>query len=345
MLHFVRSRNLPYSVEDVKAITSQCQTCAKWKPNYHQSNDVPLIRAMAPFDRLSVDFKGPIPKSTSSNTYILTVIDEYSRFPFAFPTRDISTATVIKCLTSLFSLFGMPSYIHSDRGASFMSAELKSFLSGLGVSSSRTTPYHPLGNSQCERYNGTIWKTVSLALEDKKLSINAWEDVLPDALHSIRSLLCTSTNETPHERMFKYNRRSATGCATPTWLSSPGPVLLRRHVRHSKYEPLTEPVELIEANPTYAYIRFPNGREDTVSIRDLAPGGGPEVEVTRPASEEGINDIDTDGLDEVVQPSLSSIPPTVEATPSTSHEPDPVEPPLFLRRSSRIIKPVNRLGL
>ena len=32
-------------------------------------------------------------------------------------------------------------------------------------------------------------------------------------------------------------------------------------------------VELGESNPTYAHIRYPNGREDTVSLRDIAPCG------------------------------------------------------------------------
>ena len=32
------------------------------------------------------DFKGPLPESaTSTNRYIMTIIDEFSRFPFAFP--------------------------------------------------------------------------------------------------------------------------------------------------------------------------------------------------------------------------------------------------------------------
>lgn len=31
----------------------------------------------------------------------------------------------------------------------------------------------------------------------------------------------------------------------------------------SKYDSLVDEVELIEANRKYAYIRFPNGREDT----------------------------------------------------------------------------------
>jgi hypothetical protein len=36
-------------------------------------------------------------------------------------------------------------------------------------------------------------------------------------------------------------------------------------------DPLVEEVELLHANPNYAYVRFSSGREDTVSLKDLAP--------------------------------------------------------------------------
>jgi transposase InsO family protein len=54
----------------------------------------------------------------------------------------MTTTTVTKCLTTLFSLFGMPAYIHSDRGATFMSEELRTFLIGKGVATGRTTSYN-----------------------------------------------------------------------------------------------------------------------------------------------------------------------------------------------------------
>ena len=272
MLHFVRSKNLPYSVEDVRLITSRCSVCARCKPNFFKAPSSKLVKATSPFERISIDFKGPLPTSPNGNQYILTIVDEYSRFPLAYPCRDMTTSTVIRCLTHLFSIFGMPAYVHSDRGSAFMSAELREFLTGLGVATSRTTPYNPEGNSQCERYNGTIWRAINLAMEGKKLSKGLWESVLPDVLHSIRSLLCTATNCTPHERMFTHTRRSASGTSLPSWLLSPGKVFLRRHVR-GKFDPLVEPVELVEANPLYAHIRHSSGKTDTVSIRDLAPCG------------------------------------------------------------------------
>jgi len=42
-----------------------------------------------------------------------------------------------------------------------MSRELKEYLTSRGVATSRTTPYHPTGNVQCERWNQTIWRTIN----------------------------------------------------------------------------------------------------------------------------------------------------------------------------------------
>ena len=281
MYHYVKSKNLPYSLEDIKQMTARCTTCCEIKPSFFKGQNSPLIKATKPWERLSVDFKGPLPTS-SRNRYILTITDEYSRFPFAFPCHDMCSSTIKKCFTELFTTYGLPAFVHSDRGTSFMSSELKEFLHSRGIATSRTTAFNPKGNGQVERLNGTLWRTISLALKSEKLPTALWEKVLPNALHSIRSLLCTATNETPHERFFLFNRRSSTGTTLPQWLSSPGPVLLKRNVRHSKYDPLVDEVELLESNPKYAHVRLPDGRETTVSLHQLAPIGEtstPEVSV------------------------------------------------------------------
>ena len=266
----MRSKNLPFSTEDVKIVVKNCITCASLKPKFHKPPANELIKALKPFDRISIDFKGPLPQTTDGNRYLLIMVDEFSRYPFAFPCKDISADTVIKCLTEVFSYFGLPRYIHSDRGSSFMSTKVKTFLTDLGIPTSRSTPYHPTGNSQCERYVGVVWKAITLALHSNKLPTSAWEAVVGNALHSIRSLVCTSTGDTPHERIFTFQRKTTSGSSLPTWLLTPGSVLLRKFHRR-KDEDLVEEVELLEATPSYAHIRYPSGREDTVSIRDLAP--------------------------------------------------------------------------
>ena len=124
MLHFVRSKNMPYSVENVRAVVLACQVCSEIKPRFIRRAPQTLIKASQPFERLSIDFKGPLP-SSSRNCYLLTVVDEYSRFPFAFLCADVAATTVIKHLTNLFSVFGNPCFVHSDRRTAFISEELK----------------------------------------------------------------------------------------------------------------------------------------------------------------------------------------------------------------------------
>ena len=161
-----------------------------------------------------------------------------------------------------------------------MSTELKEYLLDKNIASSRTTSYNPQGNGQVERYNGIIWNAIMLALKTKKLDTSQWELVLVDALHSVRSLLCTATNCTPHERMFYHARKSTSGESLPSWITSKGPVYLKRHTRHSKHDPLVEEVEILDANPKYAHVQFLDGRATTVSLKHLAPKPPEEINLT-----------------------------------------------------------------
>ena len=104
-----------------------------------------------------------------------------------------------------------------------------------------------------------------MALKARGLPIACLQDVLPDALHSLCSLLCTATNCSPHERLLKYARRSR------LWdLCLPGSLHLDQCCS-SVMSILVDKVELLQANPQYTHIRYADGRETTVSIRHLAP--------------------------------------------------------------------------
>ena len=113
----------------------------------------------------------------------------------------------------------------------------------------------------------------------------------------------------------------------------PGPALLRRFVRN-KADPLCDEIEHLEANPNFAYIRYPDGRESTVSTEDLAPC--PDTVLTKTNRE---------CLDDSTPPN-TRIRPTTAPTPGTLSQPvhaehptdippeniSPVEP---VRRSTR----------
>ena len=157
-------------------------------------------------------------------------------------------------------------------------------------------------------------------LHSRGLHEEQWDQVLPDALHAIRSLLCTATNQTPHERFFSFERRSMLGSSLPAWLLTPGTVLLKRPRGHfasnvllkryvrSKSDPLVDPVQLLSANHNFAFIRHADGRESSVSTRDLAPcpthspnpavmDVSPEGELCSPHGIGTVNDISYDVAD------------------------------------------------
>ena len=100
LLHFVRTKNLPFSTSDVKRVVSSCKICAERKPQFFRSNQNVLIKATHPMERLSLDCKGPV-QSINSNNYLLVIVDEYSRFPFVFPYKNTLSSTVIQCLEKL----------------------------------------------------------------------------------------------------------------------------------------------------------------------------------------------------------------------------------------------------
>ena len=106
-------------------------------------------------------------------------------------------------------------------------------------------------------------------------------------------------------------------------------------MKESKYEPDVDLVDLLEINPQYALIRHPDGREDTVALRNLAPyPRGEEVQ-------EDKNDPATD-----MQPP-TDVQSSSEAANTTSNSNDDAQVGLDPgpRRPIRVKKPVEKLNL
>ena len=130
--------------------------------------------------------------------------------------------------------------------------------------------YNAAKNRKAEKTVQTVWKTIQLALKYYNLPLSRWKLVLAEALHSIQSLLCMTTNATPHECFFIFQCRSTSGMSLPSWVTTGSKALIKCFVRHSKSDPLVDEMEIIYVNPNYAAL-CPNGREITVSLQNLAP--------------------------------------------------------------------------
>ena len=215
--------------------------------------------------------KGLLP-STTKNHYFLTVVDEFSSFPFVFSCNDVSSHILILCLNLLFSLFGFPAIVHSDNAKCFVPKEIKLFLNERGIGSTFPSICSPRDNFQCELFNGMILNTIKLALRTRGSKTSQWEIAIPEFLHGLWLLVRTATSEVSHDRFFKFTHRSMFDTTVPTRMSEPGPVYVRKHAIWQIYSTSTvNEVDLLHANQNHAVVRYPEEREVTLSARDVAP--------------------------------------------------------------------------
>ncbi|XP_066990457.1 uncharacterized protein [Macrobrachium rosenbergii] len=108
----------------VKRFCLSCDICQKTYPRGKVGKvplgEVPLIDT--PFKRVAVDLIGPIlPRSSSGNKYILTMVDYATRYPEAIALPSIETERVAGALLSFFSRVGVPEEMVTDRGSQFTS--------------------------------------------------------------------------------------------------------------------------------------------------------------------------------------------------------------------------------
>lgn len=262
-------------------VLRNCELCCRVKPRFEHLPYAELISADRPWQRLSLDFVGPLPPGPSGERFLLNIVDEYSRYPFAVPTERPTAAMVCETLSIIFNIFGPPEWVHSDRGSQFESAEFKRFLDTHGVGRSRSTPYNPRANGQIERLNGEIWKTIQLVLAGRDIS--HWPEAVHPALNCLRTLPSRAIGDySPHDRLFRFGRRtqlspapepmtdSTANSSLPSWIR-PGARALFRNPRRAKGEPKGFDCEVVESlSPYVVKVRHADGRCDTVSTRHLA---------------------------------------------------------------------------
>jgi len=75
---------------------------------------------------------------------MVTVLDHFTRYAFAFPVRSHNAITVAKHLVErVFLVYGVPNQLLLDRGAEFEGSKMTEVCRLLEIDKIKTTPYKP----------------------------------------------------------------------------------------------------------------------------------------------------------------------------------------------------------
>nr|GFB47715.1 reverse transcriptase domain-containing protein [Tanacetum cinerariifolium] len=165
-----------------------------------QRDEMPqnFIQICEIFDVWGIDFMGPFP-SSKGNKYILVAVDYLSIWveARALPTND--ARVVVKFLKSLFSRFGTPKAIISDRGTHFCNDQFSRVMEKYEVTHRLSTAYHPQTSGQVEVTNRELKRILERTVGENRAS---WSDKLEDALWAFRTAYKTLIGCTPYHLVY-----------------------------------------------------------------------------------------------------------------------------------------------
>nr|GEX86438.1 reverse transcriptase domain-containing protein [Tanacetum cinerariifolium] len=189
----------PTIYKDAFELVKHCDSCQR-RGKILQKDEMPhnSIQVCEIFDVWGIDFMGPFP-SSKGNKYILVVVDYLSKWveAKALPTND--ARVVVKFLKSLFSRFGTPKAIISDRGTHFYNNQFARIMSKYGVTHRPSTAYHPQTSGQVEVTNHGLKQILERTVGENRA---LWSDKLEDALWAFRTAFKTPVGCTPYRLVY-----------------------------------------------------------------------------------------------------------------------------------------------
>jgi transposase InsO family protein len=145
----------PMMDRDIRNWINTCERCIMAKP-VKVKTPMGSILASRPMEVVAMDYTVLEPASNGKEN-VLVLTDVFTKYTIAIATKDQKASTVAKTIVKEWFLrFGPPQRLHSDQGRDFEAKVVKELCRLYGVSRSHSTPYHPEGNGQVERYNRTL---------------------------------------------------------------------------------------------------------------------------------------------------------------------------------------------
>ena len=188
----------PNMTKDVNVYVSRCTRCILRKSS---EDKAPLvsITTTQPLELVCMDYL-TIEPSKGGIENVLVITDHFTRYAQAYPTKNQTAKTTAKVLFDNFiTHYGFPHRLHSDQGRNFESDVIQQLCQLANIDKSRTTPYHPMGNGMCERFNRSLLSMLgTLSSEQKK----DWKTYIGPLVNAYNSIKHESTGYAPFFLMF-----------------------------------------------------------------------------------------------------------------------------------------------
>jgi hypothetical protein len=192
------SHTWPRMRADVCRYVRRCPVCASVKPEQRPPAGTMGSRPEIshPWQMISADLFGPLPRSTNGHEYVLVITDYFSKFPLFVPVRSPTARKVIDEIERrVFLMFGVPEFIIVDNGVQFgRSREFQNFLNNYGVKPYYNSLYTPQ-NNPTERVNRTM-KSLIVSYTDQDQ--RKWDENLDRVACALRTAKHEATKQTPY---------------------------------------------------------------------------------------------------------------------------------------------------
>lgn len=186
----------PRMATEVRRYCRKCETCKEVKaPSVPVVPEMGKMRiATCPWQIVSVDFVGPLPRSRRGNQHLLVVADYFSKWVMIQPVRSVGSSTLCSILKDQWFLRNsVPEIIISDNASCFLSKEFKGLLDRFQINHWLNSRYHSQANP-VERVNRTINAAIrTYVKEDQRL----WDTKVPEIEMVLNTSVHSSTGFTP----------------------------------------------------------------------------------------------------------------------------------------------------
>lgn len=186
----------------VKKYVKSCLECAFGKePSGPREGMLHSIHKVdKPFDTVHTDHLGPFVKSSKGNSYLLVLVDAFTKYCLIKPLRNLKTNLTVRSLDEIFTTFSYPTRLISDQGSTFTSKDFEKYCKESHINHILNAVASPRANGQVERYNRTILDALTAYTD--KIGEKCWDTVLGRVQWGMNNTLNKGIGKSPSEALF-----------------------------------------------------------------------------------------------------------------------------------------------